>query len=383
MLAMPDPNSFELLPWAEGDDPVGPHVLRHPQPRRHAVRGRPPPGAASATSTRPASRASRSTSPPRWSSSTSATATRRTPPKLLDTGSYFDLTTADVASDLRKRTIHMLEAMGIPVEYSLPRGRAQPARDRPALHRRADDGRQRHDLPPGRARDRPRAGRLRHVHAQAARRACRARACTPTCRCSRATTTPSTSPATPTACRRWPSGFIAGLLRHAPEITAVTNQLVNSYKRLDRRASRRRCYVTLGPQQPLGAGAGAGHQGGQAVVDPHRVPLPRSGLQPLPRLLGDPGRRPAGHRRGLRAAARGRRPTCSSSPPRSGPPRASSRCRSRCREALDVMEQLRAGAPRRSASTSSSGSCATSAASGSTTRPRSRQFELDRYLPNW
>jgi glutamine synthetase len=27
-------------------------------------------------------------------------------------------------------------------------------------------------------------------------------------------------------------GFIAGLLRHAPEITAVTNQWVNSYKRL-------------------------------------------------------------------------------------------------------------------------------------------------------
>ena len=27
-------------------------------------------------------------------------------------------------------------------------------------------------------------------------------------------------------------GFIAGLLHHAPEITAVTNQLVNSYKRL-------------------------------------------------------------------------------------------------------------------------------------------------------
>ena len=36
----------------------------------------------------------------------------------LDTGSYFDLTTADVASDLRKRTLQMLEAMGIPVEYS-------------------------------------------------------------------------------------------------------------------------------------------------------------------------------------------------------------------------------------------------------------------------
>src|SRR5687767_3240926 len=39
-------------------------------------------------------------------------------PKPLDSGSYFDLTAADVASDLRKRTIHTLEAMGIPVEYS-------------------------------------------------------------------------------------------------------------------------------------------------------------------------------------------------------------------------------------------------------------------------
>ena len=50
---------------------------------------------------------------------TQAARSRSTP------GSYFDLTTADVASDLRKRTIHTLEAMGIPVEYSLPRGRAR------------------------------------------------------------------------------------------------------------------------------------------------------------------------------------------------------------------------------------------------------------------
>ncbi len=39
-------------------------------------------------------------------------------PQPLDSASYFDLTTADVSSNLRKRTIHMLEAMGIPVEYS-------------------------------------------------------------------------------------------------------------------------------------------------------------------------------------------------------------------------------------------------------------------------
>src|ERR671918_165937 len=40
------------------------------------------------------------------------------PPRPLDQASYFDLTTSDVATDLRQRTIHTLEAMGIPVEYS-------------------------------------------------------------------------------------------------------------------------------------------------------------------------------------------------------------------------------------------------------------------------
>ncbi len=39
-------------------------------------------------------------------------------PEILDKGSYFDLTTLDVASDLRRDTILCLEAMGISVEYS-------------------------------------------------------------------------------------------------------------------------------------------------------------------------------------------------------------------------------------------------------------------------
>ena len=37
---------------------------------------------------------------------------------VLDKGGYFDLTTLDVASDLRRDTVFALEAMGIPVEYS-------------------------------------------------------------------------------------------------------------------------------------------------------------------------------------------------------------------------------------------------------------------------
>jgi glutamine synthetase len=40
------------------------------------------------------------------------------PPTPLDTGSYFDLTTNDLGSELRRQTVLTLEDMGIPVEYS-------------------------------------------------------------------------------------------------------------------------------------------------------------------------------------------------------------------------------------------------------------------------
>lgn len=39
-------------------------------------------------------------------------------PEVLDCGGYFDLTTLDSATDLRRETVLMLENMGIPVEYS-------------------------------------------------------------------------------------------------------------------------------------------------------------------------------------------------------------------------------------------------------------------------
>ena len=38
--------------------------------------------------------------------------------ETLDTAGYFDLTALDVAHDLRSKTVEVLEAMGIPVEYS-------------------------------------------------------------------------------------------------------------------------------------------------------------------------------------------------------------------------------------------------------------------------
>src|SRR6202007_1248583 len=40
------------------------------------------------------------------------------PPKPVDAGTYFELTVADLATDLRRKTVLTLEEMGIPVEYA-------------------------------------------------------------------------------------------------------------------------------------------------------------------------------------------------------------------------------------------------------------------------
>ena len=193
MLAIPDPNTFEVLPVGRPEGGRGPGVLRHPQPRRHAVRGRPAPGAAPQPARPPASRASRSTSRPTSSSSTSPRPRRGSRPVPLDEGGFFDLTTTDVAGTLRKQTIRTLETMSIPVEYSFHE-------DAPSQHeidlRHTDaltHGRQRHDVPAGGEGGRGQAGRARHVHAQAARGRAGQRACTCTSACSTARTTRSTT----------------------------------------------------------------------------------------------------------------------------------------------------------------------------------------------
>ena len=102
--------------------------------------------------------------------------------------------------------------------------------------------------------------------------------------------------------------FIAGLLRHAGEIAAVTNQFVNSYKRLWS-GGEAPSYVCWGhnnrsalvrvPMYKPGKG--------QSVRIEHRGARQR--LQPLPRLRRAARRRAEGHRGGVRAAGgrRGRR----------------------------------------------------------------------------
>jgi len=149
----------------------------------------------------------------------------------LDQASYFDLTTFDASSDIRRATLQRLEAIGIPVEYSFHE-------DAPSQHeidlRYTDALSMADNLMTMRLIVREVA--LEHgVHATFMPKPM----------------TGVQGSGMHTHLSLWaPDGnafhdpdaehqlsetgrqFIAGLLTHAPEITAVTNQLINSYKRL-------------------------------------------------------------------------------------------------------------------------------------------------------
>jgi glutamine synthetase len=153
------------------------------------------------------------------------------PPKPLDRGSYFELTVADLSSDLRKRTVLTLEDVGIPVEYA-------QHEDAPSQHEidlRYTDALTMADtvmtvrlVVKEIAQERgvyasfmPKPlsgvqGSGMHTHFslfEGDRNA-------------------FFDPGDEHGLSAVARGFIAGLLEHAPEITAVTNQWVNSYKRL-------------------------------------------------------------------------------------------------------------------------------------------------------
>ena len=307
MLAKPDPATFQVLPWrsetpghargcsATSCMPDGTpsyadprHVLKrtlakaadlgftfytHPEIEFFLFRDQPEPGAGARCRS---TRAATSTTSPHG-----------------------------IGHDFRRDAITMLESMGISVEFSHHEGApgqqeidlryadALSTADNIMTFRHGDEG--------GRAR----AGRLRVVHAQAVHRA------------------PGLGHAhPPVAVRGRPQRVLRGRRavpavqgrrgRSSPaccgtprEITAVTNQWVNSYKRLSG-GGEAPAYVCWG------------HNNRSALV---RVPMykpqkgqstrvefrsPDSRVQPLPRVRRDARRRPQGHRGGLRAA-RGRR----------------------------------------------------------------------------
>ena len=152
------------------------------------------------------------------------------PPRPIDHGSYFDLLPDDTASQLRRRTVLMLEEMGIGVEHA-------QHEDAPGQHEidlRYTDALTMADT----------VMSVRHVVKELARQSGVAASFMPKPLAN------VQGSGMHTHLSLWrddhnafigdgPYGlspvaekFIAGLVRHAPEITAVTNQWVNSYKRL-------------------------------------------------------------------------------------------------------------------------------------------------------
>ena len=153
---------------------------------------------------------------------------------VLDHGSYFDLTSLDSASDLRRDTVLTLEKMGIPVEYShhekgpsqheidLRYADALSMADAVMTYKQVvKEIAMKHGVyasfMPKPMADAP--GNGMHVHQSLMDRSGNNVFFDPD--------DPSGYNLSATA-----KSYIAGLLKYAPEYTLVTNQYVNSYKRL-------------------------------------------------------------------------------------------------------------------------------------------------------
>jgi glutamine synthetase len=230
MLAKPDPTTFQILPWtgdAQGTarmfcDIVMPdgtpswadprHVLRralakakdagftfytHPEIEFFLLKSLPPRGQV---------------------------------PEPVDHGGYFDLTPHDVTHDFRRQAIQMLEGMGISVEYShhevAPGQQEIDLRYADALSTADNILTTRHVIKevalsqgvfasfmPKPFSDQPGSGMHTHLSLFEG-------------------DTNAFYGDDPTNLSTVGKHFVAGLLKHAGEITAVTNQWVNSYKRL-------------------------------------------------------------------------------------------------------------------------------------------------------
>ena len=98
-------------------------------------------------------------------------------------------------------------------------------------------------------------------------------------------------------------GFIAGLLVHAREMSAVLAQWVNSYKRLVP-GYEAPVYVAWSQRNRSALIRIPLYKPGLRAGDSRRDPLSGPGLQPVPRLRRAPARGPRGDREGLRAPGR-------------------------------------------------------------------------------
>jgi len=153
------------------------------------------------------------------------------PPQPLDEAGFFDLTTSDVAGSLRKQTIRTLEQMGIPVEYSFHE-------DAPSQHEidlRHNDVLSMADSVMTFRFVVKEIAASQGVHASFMPKPLQGvQGSGMHCHLSLFKGEDNAFYSEDDGYSLSPIAkqFMAGLLRHAAEITAVTNQTVNSYKRL-------------------------------------------------------------------------------------------------------------------------------------------------------
>src|SRR4030066_2358236 len=115
MVAMPDPSTFRILPWKSNDQVVAVMFCDILEPNGNPHQGDPR-WVLKKNLARAAKMGYTFNVGPELEYFYFARSTGK--PESLDQGGYFDLTPLDVASDLRKQTVTVLEEMGIPVEYS-------------------------------------------------------------------------------------------------------------------------------------------------------------------------------------------------------------------------------------------------------------------------
>ena len=232
MLAKPDPETFQVLPWRDVDHPVarvfcdikrldGTPFAGDP---RHVLR-------------RALGKAREKGfsffAAPEMEYFYFANSDTTKPLQPLDQGSYFDLDLSGQGANLRKRTVLALEDMGIPVEYS-------QHEDSPSQHEidlRYTDAltmadtimtvrlivKELANTNGSHATFMPKPlggvqGSGMHTHFSLFE----------------GDTNAFADPDDENGLSKTAKAFIAGLLRHAPEMCAITNQWVNSYKRLVR-----------------------------------------------------------------------------------------------------------------------------------------------------
>jgi glutamine synthetase len=230
VLARPDAKTFQILPWKADDAPVARVFCDIANLDGTPFEGCPR-NVLNRTLDRAREKGFTFYAAPEMEYFYFADAEKGRAPQPLDTGSYFELTVADLAGDMRKRTVLTLEDMGIPVEYS-------QHEDSPSQHEidlRYTDALTMADtvmtvrlVVKEIAQERGvyatfmpkplqgKQGSGMHTHFSLFE----------------GDTNAFHDPGDEHNLSKVAKHFIAGVLRHAREITAVTNQWVNSYKRL-------------------------------------------------------------------------------------------------------------------------------------------------------